>query len=132
MAEAYWADNEYFLQLSQSIGKFAAINRISSQARAVANMYNGCISHSEALSWVLTGVTPKGLLNRKTVDEIRDQKITLWINDICDSEVKDSVVASIYASLRVHNLTYIYKNIEIVPKQARVRILTKLLWDYIH
>jgi len=128
----YWTHNEYFLQLQESVGRFDAVSIIGAQARALSKLYHGQISHAEALSWLLSGEKP--LSAKRFVDEAtkRDLRIRLWLNDIADSSVRYNVLCSINASLHIHNLTYIYKDDLSSSKQARVRILTKMLWDYIH
>ena len=128
----YWVNNEYYSQLKDKVGQYAAVSIIGAQARALSNLYHGKISHAEAMSWLLSGNKPKGLDN--IIDEAtkRDERIRLWLNDICDIDVRDTVLSCINASLHIHNLTYMYKDGLPSHKQARVRILTKMLWDYIH
>jgi len=128
----YWIHNEYYIQLKDKVGQYAAVSIIGAQARALSKLYHGQISHAEALSWILSGEKPKSVDN--IVDEAtrRDRRIALWLNDICDVDVRDTVLSCINSSLHVHNLTYIYKDGLSSAKQARVRILTRMLWDYIH
>lgn len=128
----YWTNNEYYIQLYEAVGKFEAVSIIGAQARALSNMYNGQLSHAEALSWLITGNKPKGFYIRLDESEKRDRRIQLWLNDIFDTEVRSCVHSCINASLHVHNLTYIYQDGFSPYKQSRVRILTKMLWDYIH
>lgn len=129
---SYWTNNEYYAQLKESVGQYAAVCIIGAQARELSNMYHGQISHAEAMSWILSGEKPKYINNIQ--DEIvrRDKQINLWLNDILDADVKSMVNDSIYASIDAHNLTYIYKDGSSSSKQSRVRILTRMLWDTIH
>jgi hypothetical protein len=128
----YWTNNEYYTQVCEAVGKYGAVSIIGAQARALSNLYCGNISHAEALSWLLTGDKPRSIINYKSESEKRDERIRLWLNDIYDIDVRNSVLASINSSMHVHNLTYIYNSQLDSHKYSRVRILTKLLWDYIH
>lgn len=130
----YWTDNYIFDQYVQALGsKFAAIVYVSKLARQRAKSVDNCILESEALSWVLTGIEPlavskwrKGLLNRK---RLRDRYAEDRLMYVEDNDVRDAVALTIQESQRSSHLIYLYNNVKDESRQARVRILSRMIWD---
>lgn len=129
-------DKDYFKDLESRCGgsKFAAVNYLAKQARINLKQVNNTILDSQALSWALTGKQPEIHPDRKSVG---DDFITIKLNYLdellCyvdDEEVCESVVDSFYESLEKRHLIYVYNNDLDESRKARVRILTRMIWDY--
>lgn len=116
--------------------EFIAVNFLVGLTRKVAAKYNFLLLDSEALSWILTGDQPP-VLNK--VRRLRKQaavrrKALLYdiLNYVDDTSVKSCVVESIKESTNFQNLVYIYTGVNDKPRQARIRILTRMIWYSLH
>ena len=118
-----------FDQLAAALGStYAAVDYIAKSARRKLKVTNNRILESEAISWVLTGVSPK-LRNR--IDDVSHipanyvDEILCYVDNenICNS-VRDSYAASI----QVRHLIYCYQKDLDKHEQSRVRILLRMVW----
>ena len=130
-------DNErqIFDQLAEKYGSpFTACNVISQKARKYAEDNNNIVMHSEAISWVLSGNTPK-ILNdyEKQHKKYRNSVCVSVTQDMLelvgDTAVKSAVEASIRNSRKQKHLIYMYEDISDTYKQGRVRVLCNMIWD---
>lgn len=114
---------------------FAAIMYVSKVARKLRKRVDHCISESEALSWAVTGVTPdKVKYWRKHRYERRDESLELLLDRLCyvdDVDVRDAVYTSITSSQTKPYLVYKYNKVQDSNRQARIRILSNMIWDEI-
>lgn len=125
-------DLDKFHKLEHKLGSpYAAVNYISSEARKLASKYDNVILHSEAIDWVITGEKPKiisgvGKLSTKL------NYVKSYIDEILcyvdDASVCESVRYSIDASRSSNHLIYVYKDVPDESRQARVRVLTRMIW----
>lgn len=132
----YWLDNTVIDQLTDTYGsKFAAINYVSKWARYLAQEYGDSILHSSALNWIITGNRPRRFNKISSMysyqDMMYDTALDL-LNYIDDEEVSDAVFRSVMHSREENHLIYEYNNIYDDPRQARIRILTKIIWNIAH
>lgn len=117
--------------------KYAATRYVAKEARKLAEEYDNVISHAEALTWVLTGEIPKDILSyyQDMVKLKRHRSLSAayeLIEYVLDEDIKESVVESYIRSLRAGHLIYYYHGVYDEYKQARVRILTRMVWDELH
>lgn len=130
----HWAYDSKFMQYIQALGSnFAAIVYVSKLARHRAKSVDNCITESQAISWVITGVRPKRVEEylkykklRQTADIRYAEDRLLYIDDI---EVREAVRQSITMSREQGHLIYSYNSIVSEPRRARVRILSNMIWD---
>lgn len=112
---------------------YVATTYVSKKARELANDYNNVISHSEALSWIISNKKPAILNNYDDILKLREQRSLSFaiqsLSNISDEDVKEAVLASIKKSKEVDHLIYQYPNVYDKYRQARVRILCRKLWD---
>lgn len=128
-------EQQAFKQLADKCGSpYAACNAISKKARQYAEKNNNIVMHSEAISWVLSGETPK-ILNdyskarrkhRSSVCVSITQEVLDLVND---TAVRHAVETSIRNSRREKHLIYMYEGICDEYKQSRVRVLCNIIWD---
>lgn len=128
---------QMFEELSERTNRYAAVYMIAKEARRRAEKCNNLISHSEALTWVLTGNKPETLVRAErrgqsmsgnsNIEDFIDSYLSL----VDDREVADAARDSIQQTLREANLVYMYINIQDEPRRSRVRIITRMLWDQI-
>ena len=114
---------------------YSATIYIAKEARRRAEATDNLLLHSEAISWVITGEKPSIL---STVDNLptKDNYIQSQVNEtlkyIDDLGVAESVKLSINSSISNKHLIYIYKDVPNDHQQARVRVLTNMLWYNLH
>lgn len=126
---------ETFERLAAQTNRYAAVYMIAKEARKRAEQCNNLIDHSEALSWVLTGEKPKKLvLAEKRGQSIVSQSyfktaVRNELVEIEDDEVRQAVAFSLKLTRKNQNLVYVYNKIQDEPRRARVRILTRMIWD---
>lgn len=119
---------------------YSVVMNVASMAREKCDEYGGLISESEALTWVIQNEEPEivkqlggkiptksyinGKKHRTKYDFIQD-----FLCEIDDLEIRDAVKCSYITSLKKKNLVYKYNDIVAPSKQARVRVLTRMLWS---
>lgn len=122
----YSDDKQTLKSLERSPDRFRQVCSIAAKAKQVARKYNGQLFHSQAITCVVTHQYPKYDYKRD------DTKLDCLIKDsfceIEDVDVRNAVYDSLMLSARNHYLIYQYNNIQDASTQARVRVLTNLLW----
>ena len=113
---------------------YAAVRFVAREARKKLKETNNQIQDSEAISWALTGIAPEIHNYKEKYTEVYYSRNKLSaMNDILscvdDPEVCESVRQSIKASDLIHHLIYCYHPDIDEYRQARVRILSKMIWD---
>ena len=114
-----------FLEVQDN--KYGLILGVARQAKELSEDYDDLILHSEAITHTIHGTKPR--LKDITRWETEAFEIKDMFCSIEDVQVCNAVYDSFYASKEEGNLLYVYNNIENPYIQARVRILTRLLWD---
>jgi hypothetical protein len=114
-----------FLEVQDN--KFGLILGVARQARELSEDYDDLILHSEAITHTVHGTKPR--LKDITRWESEAFEIKDMFCSIEDVDVCNAVYDSFYASKAAGNLLYVYNNIENPYIRARVRILTRMLWD---
>ena len=128
---------ELFDELSARTNRYAAVQIIAREARKRAEATGNYISHSEALSWVLTGHKPDKLVRAEKygkmspLDENIQDLVEEYLANVDVNAVKVAVRESIKQTIRNKNLVYVYNNISDSYRRGRVRVITRLLWDKI-
>ena len=120
--------SEFYRKLNNSQCIYADIMSISKQAKDLAKRSGEAILHSEAISMVLKGETSNLISDDEVIDEYESKYIKEMFMYIDDKKIKDAVYDSFYDSKKNHNLIYQYNDIIEPDRQARVRILTRMLW----
>lgn len=112
---------------------FAAIDYVSKIARHRAKSVHNCITESQAISWVITGVEPKTLRKNLEYRKIRKTLDLRYAEDrlfyIDDKLVREATRETILESREKKHLIYKYKDIFDEPRKARVRILSNIIWE---
>lgn len=116
--------------------EFVTVNFLVDLTRKIAAKYNYLLLDSEVISWVLTGEQPPVLNKvrrlRKQERIRRNALIYDILNYVDDALVKTCVTESIKESIKFQNLVYIYTGVNEKPRQARIRILTRMIWYSLH
>lgn len=112
--------------------KFQAVRLVVSLARSLSKKYDNKILDSEALTWILTGER-SGIIDK--TGNVRHKSYAnsiSYMDDILscvdDKEVCESVRYSISESNKRKNLVYFYKGVLDEYRQARVRVLVRMIW----
>lgn len=127
-------DNKYLSEyINKCGGKYNATVFVGKEARKLCEKYDNVISHAEALTWLLSGVVPEGVKQYEKRIKQREQR-SLWyakeyLSNILDQEVAKSVLESIRKSKEKNHVEIIYTSVLDENRRARVRILTRKIWD---
>lgn len=119
---------------------YSVVMTVASIARQRCKEWGGLISESEALTWVIRNEEPEivkefgGKIPTKTEIDRRKYKtkyefINDFLSEIDDPDIKDAVKTSYLESLKRKNLVYKYNDINNPSMQARIRVLTRMLWN---
>ena len=125
-------DIEYFNEITAKLGNpYAAVNYIAASARKLAAKYNNLILDSEAINWLVTDNKP-AILNKQHTISTKGDYVRSYVDEMLsyvdDTDVCDSVRYSINTSRDANHLIYVYTNVPDEFRQARVRILTRMIW----
>ena len=110
---------------------YLAVNRIANLARQKSKECGYQIRDAEAVTWAIQGVEPgyQQLTEREQyISKYRFSYLTELSCYIDDLEVKEAFEESYRESKIAQNLTYRYKTIIDEPRQARVRVLLRMVW----
>lgn len=126
-------DNIKFDEYAKQHGsRFTATMLVAEQARYLAEKHHNVITHAQALHWVLSGETPEEINNQDTILKRRKFSSLMsakeYLSNITDTEIKQSVLKSLWLSNKAGHLIYYYKEVYEPERQARIRILTRKLW----
>lgn len=126
-------DNKYLDKYEQLCGsRYGATAFVGRKARELAEKYDNVISHSEALSWLLSGVVPDGVRHYRDKLLQRSQRPMKYAEEyllqIADEQVRKAVWISIQKSKNEGHLIYHYEEIYDPERKSRVRVLTNKLW----
>lgn len=122
----YDVDRNLLKKLESSENRFKDVRKIAETAKRIAKHYDGQLFHSEAISCVVTQSCPK--YDYKRCDDKLDSLIKDMFCEVENVEIRNAVYDSLMLSRKKHYLIYIYNNIEDASQQARVRVLTNMLW----
>lgn len=117
--------NPYFDELSKQYGPFYATMKIAKLADAAYMSMPGRIEYSTAIDYVANKIPirPEDFPDRR-LDTAKE-----YLKYVDDIDVYDAVLVSYEESLDCSNLVYKYLNVKDSSRQARVRVLTNILWD---
>lgn len=123
--------NDLFLKRAKELkNPYTAVNEVISDARKL--MSNNNLLESQAISWALTGVKPKGVISPCKHDTVRNILRQLRFEIDAPEEIKRSVCMTIYNSINCGHLIYSYtQNLPEFDK-PRVEILSNIWWDRIN
>lgn len=112
---------------------YAAVMYSAKLARKYLHKAKNSIPESIALSWAITGKEPINLEERirlrlKSLDPMSDTFIQDIVCCIDDENIRDAVENSYRLSINKKRLQFDYKNIENTNLQARIRILTRMIY----
>lgn len=114
---------------------YLAVKHIGQMARRVAEKYDNRILHSEAISWIVNGEKPDMIDDHGKLPP-KHNYIQSYIDEILSYVDDDNVceaVRSSYIDSETHrHLIYNYNDISDTYRQARVRVLTRMIWYRFH
>lgn len=125
-------NNELLPKLLDSFGNiYECVNYVANEARDLANSSELDLTESIAMTWILSGNAPEVSANRSKQKVERGAKLLaidelLWTVD--DPEIQAAVTRSVFKSWRAHHLLYDYISVSDGPRQARIRVLTRMIW----
>lgn len=128
-------DREHFSRLVDECGGsvYSAVNLVAKKARIKAKETDYMILDCEAISWALTGEQPKEIHKRPSeaypitgygITDLEDM-----LSCVDDVKVAQAVRDSYDLSVKANHLIYSYKEVPDEDRQARIRVLTNLIWN---
>lgn len=121
-------DERFRRQLETSENPYEEVRKVASKARELSAQYNNKILHSEAITNVIHGTLP----DIQYLSDLESEFESRYIRDVfCyidDKELCNAVYDSFYESKENNKLVYVYNSIEEPDRQARIRVLTRMLW----
>lgn len=108
--------------------RYAACMYVAKEARRRAAKCEDSVLDSESISWVLTGkrnVSKKD--QKKLIEKWYDNQYDI-LNYVENKDIRASVSKSLGISKSLKHLVYAYEKSLNESEQARVRVLTNILW----
>ncbi len=121
-------DETFRRQLESTTNIYTELRKIAASAREMSARYNNKILHSEAITHVIQETKPDIQYIESYQNEYEANYIRETFCYIDDKEVCNAVYDSFYESKKKKNLIFLYNSIEEPERQARVRVLTRMLW----
>ena len=121
---------QYLNQLTHNT--YESVNLLGELSRNIAQFYENVPFDSECLHWILYNESPQTLKDYESAILYRNvnmQYINEVLEYVAESAIKDQVRHSVFRSLKLGHLAYVYGGIKDVDMQARVRILTRQVLD---
>ena len=135
-AEQFHVEQEELAKLIAAFdgNRYSATMCLADGARTLLDRYNNQLLESEAITWLLTGDRPTHLREtpkRRKRYNWRKAWATDRLSDVLDTEVKTAVIQTLRESMKYEDLEFCYCAIMDVERQARVRILSRIIWTAI-
>ena len=127
----YGNDKDKMNELVQELGSpFAAAIYSAKLSRQYIDKTHGVITGGEAMHWAITGEEPSNLHQRmeRYKSKMSQSFYSDEISSIDDKDIREAGEDSVRTSTINKKLTYKYKNISEPNKQARIRVLTKIIY----
>lgn len=124
-----FGDDFGFLEnMNNSGAVFDVVFNTAQKARKLSEDAYNAIPHKDALTYIARGikVDPSEFTN---VTDYETRYIKEQFCYIDDESVKESVMESFRRSKQSHSLRFVYINISSRPKMARIRVLTRMIYD---
>ena len=122
-------EKQLFDNLSKKLGSdYYTCLYLAKLARNQRTQLNNLISESEALTWALTNELPDDLDDRIRAKSASLKNIEDILNYVEDAEVQNAARQSFRDSIECEHLVYNYLKVSDSSKQARVRILTRIMF----
>lgn len=115
-------------ELEQSSNVYEVVRNVMDSARELSTRCDNKILHSQAITHVINGTKPDDWISIDFDDEYEAYQIREMFCYIDDKDICDAVYDSFYKSKKSKNLVYVYNDIVDINRQARVRVLTRMLW----
>ena len=122
-------EKQLFDNLSKKLGSdYYTCLYLAKLARNQRTQLNNLISESEALTWALTNELPDDLDDRIRAKSASLKNIEDILNYVEDAEVQNAARQSFRDGIECEHLVYNYLKVSDSSKQARVRILTRIMF----
>lgn len=122
--DAYYRDKIY-----HSDNIYQELTTLMKSARQLADSVGNHILHSQALTSIIQDKPiDKNVVNWR-YNKFNNNEVNEFLSDIDDVDVSNAVYDSIHISNEKRHLIYRYNNISDEGRRARIRILTRMLYD---
>lgn len=126
-------DKERFLDFAEDLGNpYLAVKTIAIWARDVLRKYDNKLLTSEVLTWIIQGKPPASLDQFDAASKKRSRKTKSDLEELLcyvdDDDVCNAVRMSYTESHNKDELSFVYGSVVDDDRQARVRVLMRMLW----
>ena len=117
--------NPRYQELCEQMNPYLVVVQMAKESRSVCKSLDNRILTSTALDYIAKNKLP----NPKDFPDHRLDRVREYLHYVVDTEIRSAVLASYAISLKKNNLVYEYRNVEDMPRRARIRVILNILWD---
>ncbi len=107
--------------------RYEAINKLCRKARKLSASVNNTIKQIDSIHWALSN-TPPSCLGEVHNIPYHEQIMQEYLCQVEDGSIANSVRTSFLQSVKIGHLVYVYQDDLSDYQEARVRIITNMLW----
>ena len=108
--------------------RYEAINTLCGKSRKLSESVNNAVRQIDSIHWALSGVPPASLATKTHAVSEYEKLMEEYLCQVEDQGVASSVRTSFSQSVNIGHLVYVYQDDLNAYKEARVRIITNMLW----
>lgn len=121
--------NEFESEVNKCHGnRYAAINKLCRRARQLSASANNPIKQIDSIHWALSNVPPDSLITQQSVMPEYERMMEEYLCQVENEGIANSVRTSFSQSIKIGHLVYVYQDDLNAYQEARVRIITNMLW----
>lgn len=120
--------NEFEHEVNSCGGnRYEAINKLCRKARKLSASVNNTIKQMDSIHWALSNVPPSCLSEAHSIS-YHEQIMQEYLCQVENESIANSVRTSFLQSVKIGHLVYVYQDDLSDYQEARVRIITNMLW----
>lgn len=108
--------------------RYEAINKLCRRARRLSSSVNNSIKQIDSIHWALSNVPPDSLFTQQHITPEYEQLMEEYLCQVENDSIANSVRTSFSQSVKIGHLVYVYQDDLSDYQEARVRIITNMLW----
>lgn len=108
--------------------RYEAINQLCRKSRKLSASVNNRVRPIDSIHWALSNVFPESLATKHYTVPEYEKLMEEYLCQVEDIGVASSVRTSFSQSVSIGHLVYVYQDNLNAYQEARVRIITNMLW----
>lgn len=123
----YQDEFEYKVKICDG-NRYEAINKLCRRARKLSVSVNNSIKQIDSIHWALSDVPPNSLFTQQHITSEYERMMEEYLCQVENQGIANSVRTSFSQSVKIGHLVYVYRDDLNAYQEARVRIITNMLW----